>query len=38
MALNLAVPDCWVALSSEGFQGGAKDVLSLLKSYHDFNK
>lgn len=38
MALNLAVLDCWVALSWEWFQAGAKDVLSLWESCHHFNK
>lgn len=36
--LNLAVLDCWVALSWEWFQAGGKNVLSLLESCHHFNK
>lgn len=38
MVLNLAVLDCWVALSWESFQAGASDVLSLLESCHHFSK
>lgn len=36
--VNLAVLDCWVALSWEWFQAGVKDVLSLWESCHHFNK
>lgn len=38
MAQNLAVLDCWVALSWEPFPAGANDALSLLESCHHFNK